>query len=57
MLKVTVIMCALPIPNGTVILVNKFKTDTAFAASVLAYSVLIFLVYMPLLLWLIHRIY
>lgn len=51
MLKVSVIICALPIPNITVILVNKFKTDTELAASVLTYSTLVFLVYMPVLLW------
>lgn len=57
MLKVTVIMCALPIPNSTVILVSKFKTDTDFSAAVLTYSTLIFLVYMPVLLWIIHNIH
>lgn len=51
MVKVTVIMAALPIPNTTVLLVDKFKTDTNFATTVLTYSTIIFLIYIPFLLW------
>lgn len=54
MLKVTVIMCALPIPNTTVILVNKFKTDIQLATGALTYTTLIFLLYIPVLLWTIN---
>lgn len=56
MLKITIIMAALPIPNTTVILVDKYKTDTQFATSVLTYSTLVFLVYLPVLLWVINNI-
>lgn len=57
MIKVTVIMAALPIPNTTVILVDKFKTDTNFATTVLTYSTLVFLIYIPVLLWVIGMIH
>lgn len=56
MLKVTIIMSALPIPNTTVILVSKFKTDTLFATTVLAYSTILFLFYMPCLLWIMSNL-
>ncbi|MFG0742372.1 AEC family transporter [Providencia sp. TYF-12] len=56
MIKVTILVCSLPIPNTTVILANKYKTDITLATQALTFSILIYLLYIPVILYFIHTI-
>ncbi|MDH6365126.1 putative permease [Enterococcus sp. PF1-24] len=50
MLNVFIIQSAMPIQNSVPILVRNYDADVDFAASSLAYSILLYLIYIPLLL-------
>ncbi|MDT2736875.1 AEC family transporter [Enterococcus pseudoavium] len=53
MLSVFIIQSAMPVQNSVPILARSYEADQQFAASSLGYSVLLYLVYIPLLLKLI----
>lgn len=53
MLQVFIVQSAMPVQNSVPILTRNYQGDEEFAASTLGYSVLIYLVYIPLLLKLI----
>lgn len=53
MLKVFIVQSSMPIQNSVPILARSYGIDTEFAASTLAYTVLAYLLYIPLLLALI----
>ena len=56
MIKITILVCALPIPNTTVILASKYKADVTLATQSLTFSIIAYLFFMPIILFLIHRI-
>ena len=56
MIKITILICSLPIPNTTVILANKYKADVTLATQSLTFSILFYLLYIPIILLLIHKI-
>ncbi|EMM9641527.1 AEC family transporter [Providencia rettgeri] len=56
MIKVTILVCSLPIPNTTVILANKYKADITLATQALTFSILTYLLYIPVILYFIHTI-
>lgn len=54
MIKITVLMVSLPIPNTTVILAKKYNIDVLFATESLSFSIAAYLLFLPIILWLIH---
>lgn len=54
MIKVTVLMVSLPIPNTTVILAKKYHADVVFATESLSFSIAAYLVFLPVILMVIH---
>ena len=50
MLQVFIIQASMPVQNSVPILVRNYQGDEEFAASSLGYSVLIYMIYIPLLL-------
>lgn len=56
MVKITILVCSLPIPNTTVILANKYKADVTLATQSLTFSILIYLIYIPFILYIIHKV-
>ncbi|MGX7198660.1 AEC family transporter [Enterococcus nangangensis] len=53
MLKVFILQASMPSQNSVPILVRRFGGDEEFAASSLGYSVLLYIAYIPILLWII----
>ncbi|MGG4608609.1 AEC family transporter [Providencia sp. Me31A] len=56
MIKITILVCSLPISNTTVILANKYKADVTLATQSLTFSILIYLIYIPFILYIIHKV-
>ncbi|MBP6121025.1 MULTISPECIES: AEC family transporter [Providencia] len=56
MIKITILVCSLPIPNTTVILASKYKADVTLATQSLTFSIAFYLLYIPIILLLIHKI-
>lgn len=56
MLAVFMVQSAMPVQNSVPILARAYKADQEFAASSLGYSVLIYLLYIPLLLKIIYAL-
>ncbi|MGO2305818.1 MAG: AEC family transporter [Providencia sp.] len=56
MIKITILVCSLPIPNTTVILASKYKADVILATQSLTFSIIFYLLYIPIILLLIHKI-
>lgn len=56
MIKITTLICALPIPNATVILAEKYKINVTFATGALTCSIGVYLIFLPVILFCIHHI-
>lgn len=56
MIKITMLICALPIPNATVILAEKYNINVPFATGALTCSIGIYLIFLPVILFCIHHI-
>lgn len=56
MVKITMLICSLPIPNTTVILAEKYKVNVAFATSSLTFSIGVYLIFLPVILFVIHSL-
>lgn len=56
MVKITAVICSLPIPNTTVILAGKYKCDSLFATESLVASIIIYLLFLPLILFFINMV-
>ncbi|RTY19727.1 hypothetical protein EKS23_13290 [Morganella morganii subsp. morganii] len=56
MIKITSLICSLPIPNTTVILAEKYKVNTVFATESLSASIAAYLVFLPVILFVIHSV-
>lgn len=56
MVKITMLICALPIPNATVILAEKYKINVPFATGTLTCSIGVYLIFLPVILFCIHHI-
>ncbi|MBS0849265.1 AEC family transporter [Citrobacter sp. JGM124] len=56
MIKITTLICSLPIPNTTVILAEKYKVNILFATESLSASIAIYLVFLPVILFAIHSV-
>ena len=56
MIKITMLMVSLPIPNTTVILAKQYNINLLFATESLTFSIAAYLIFLPAILWLIHRI-
>lgn len=56
MIKITTLICSLPIPNTTVILAEKYKVNTLFATESLSASIAVYLVFLPVILFAIHSV-
>ncbi|MDR6434832.1 AEC family transporter [Brucella pseudogrignonensis] len=56
MIKITALICSLPIPNTTVILAGKYKSDALFATESLVASIIIYLLFLPVILSLIKMV-
>ncbi|WP_168797315.1 AEC family transporter [Lampropedia aestuarii] len=54
MIKITILMVSLPIPNTTVILAKKYEIDVLFATESLSFSIAAYLVFLPVILFVIH---
>jgi predicted permease len=56
MIKITTLICSLPIPNTTVILAEKYKVNVRFATESLSFSIAVYLIFLPVILFAIHSI-
>ncbi|MCX2699483.1 AEC family transporter [Ochrobactrum chromiisoli] len=56
MVKITAVICSLPIPNTTVILAGKYKCDSLFATESLVASIIIYLLFLPVILFFINMV-
>lgn len=56
MIKITTLICSLPIPNTTVILAEKYKVNVEFATESLSFSIAVYLIFLPVILFAIHSI-
>lgn len=56
MIKITTLICSLPIPNTTVILADKYKVNVQFATESLSFSIAVYLIFLPVILFAIHSI-
>ena len=56
MIKITTLICSLPVPNTTVILAEKYKVNVLFATESLSASIAIYLVFLPVILLAIHSV-
>ncbi len=56
MVKITILICSLPIPNTTVILAEKYKANLPLATGALSFSIGIYLIFLPVILFAIHTI-
>lgn len=56
MIKITTLICSLPIPNTTVILAEKYKINVPFATGALTFSIGVYLIFLPVILYAIHSI-
>lgn len=56
MIKITTLICSLPIPNTTVILAEKYKVNVRFATESLSFSIAAYLIFLPVILFAIHSI-
>lgn len=56
MIKITILMVSLPIPNTTVILAKEYEINTLFATESLTFSIAAYLVFLPVILLFIHSI-
>lgn len=56
MIKITILMVSLPIPNTTVILAKQYKINVLFATESLTFSIAAYLIFLPLILFFIHSI-
>jgi len=56
MIKITMLMVSLPIPNTTVILAKEYGINVLFATESLTFSIAAYLVFLPAILFFIHTI-
>lgn len=56
MTKITILICSLPIPNTTVILAQKYNTNVVFATESLTFSIAVYLVFLPVILFVVHAL-
>lgn len=56
MIKITTLICSLPIPNTTVILAEKYKVNVVFATESLSISIAVYLIFLPVILFAIHSV-
>ena len=56
MIKITILMVSLPIPNTTVILAKKYNVDVLFATESLSFSIAVYLIFLPVILMFMHSI-
>lgn len=56
MIKITTLICSLPIPNTTVILAEKYKVNVLFATESLSVSIAVYLIFLPVILLAIHSV-
>lgn len=56
MIKITMLICSLPIPNTTVILAEKYKVNVFFATEALSLSIGVYLIFLPVILFAIHSV-
>lgn len=56
MIKITILMVSLPIPNTTVILAKKYNIDVLFATESLSFSIAVYLIFLPVILMFMHSI-
>ncbi|AJJ09199.1 membrane transport family protein [Yersinia rohdei] len=56
MIKITMLICSLPIPNTTVILAEKYKVNVFFATEALSLSIGAYLIFLPVILFAIHSV-
>lgn len=56
MIKITILMVSLPIPNTTVILAKKYNIDVLFATESLSFSIAVYLIFLPIILMFMHSI-
>lgn len=56
MVKITMLMVSLPIPNTTVILAKQYNINVLFATESLTFSIAAYLIFLPLILLFIHSI-
>lgn len=56
MIKITTLICSLPIPNTTVILAEKYKVNVLFATESLSISIAVYLIFLPVILFAIHSV-
>jgi len=56
MIKITTLICSLPIPNTTVILAEKYKVNVLFATESLSVSIAAYLIFLPVILFAIHSV-
>lgn len=56
MIKITILVCSLPISNTTVILASRYEADVTLAAQSLTFSIILYLIYIPFILWVIHQL-
>lgn len=56
MIKITTLICSLPIPNTTVILAEKYKVNVLFATESLSFSIAVYLIFLPVILYAIHLV-
>lgn len=56
MIKITTLICSLPIPNTTVILAEKYKVNVLFATESLSISIAVYLIFLPVILYAIDSV-
>ncbi len=56
MIKITTLICSLPIPNTTVILAEKYKVNVFFATTSLSASIAVYLVFLPVIIFIVHSV-
>lgn len=56
MIKITMLMVSLPIPNTTVILAKEYDINVLFATESLTFSISAYLIFLPVILFFIHSI-
>jgi len=56
MIKITILMVSLPIPNTTVILAEKYNIDIKFATESLTFSIAAYLIFLPVILFFMNSI-